>query len=259
MKNISIIGVKDFKGFLFTPTFYVVAFLCAVIMSWMYPNHLSQFIANGQNQMFQMQAGMPQQMMNIHYAVFVRHLSLLNLILIFLVPALTMRMIAEEKKLRTYDLLLTSPVTSVQIVVGKYLAVIGAIFALMSVALLYPVFTRMFVEFQWGLLFVALLGIFLLAAVYAAMDLFCSALTESALVAYVMAVIMNISVWFVGVGAEVADGSLSRQIFEHISLNTHLSALIEGAIRTNGLIFLASVIVLFVFLTERVVESSRWR
>ena len=184
---------------------------------------------------------------------------MVNLILIFLVPALTMRMIAEERKLRTYDLLLTSPVTSAEIVLGKYFAVIGAVGCLMFVALLYPLTTRFFVAFQWGLLLVAFLGIFLLGAVYAAMNLFCSALTESALVAYVMAVILNIAVWFVGIGVEIADGSLVRQIFEHISLNTHLAAMIEGAIRTNGLVFLFSVIALFVFLTERVVESSRWR
>jgi ABC-2 type transport system permease protein len=257
VNKISVIFWKEFKGFVLSPTFYIVGFLIASIMSWVYPIALSDFARNMQAMMFQ--PGLPPQAQNIHYGVFLRHLSNLNLILIFVVPALTMRLFAEEKKLRSLDLLMTSPVTSLQIVVGKYLSAIASIFLLCLIGLSYPVATAALAKFAWAPLLVAFFGIFMVAAVYAAMNLFCSSLTESAIVAYVMAVVLNIGVWFIGLGVEVVDSSWARSIFEHISLNTHLIGLVEGTIRTSSVIFLLSLIFFFCFLCERVVESARWR
>lgn len=257
MSAISAIFKKETKGFYFSPNFYIVCFLCAAIFSWIYPNVLNKFAMALQTAMYQ--PDMPKQQLNIHYQVFLPQLNILNLILIFIVPALTMRLFAEEKKLRTFDLLLTSPVTSAQIVIGKYLAALAAIFGICFLSFLYPAMTSLFTKLNWLPLIISFFGIFIVGAVYAAMDIFASSLTQSAVVAYVMAVMFNMSVWFVGIGVEVVDSPLSRQIFEHLSLNQHLISLVEGTIRTSSLIFFASVIFLFCFLCERVVESSRWR
>ncbi|MNK06192.1 ABC-2 family transporter protein [compost metagenome] len=248
---------KELKGFFFNPTFWVICFLISLVFSWVYPiqlNLFSQLLMN-----YVMQQGVPQNQLNIHYGVFLRHLSYLNLLLIFVVPALTMKLFAEEKKMRTFDLLLTSPVTSFEIVLGKYLAALTAVAGLVGLGLLYPIATASIAKLNWAPLFIAFFGLFLVAAVYAAMSLFCSSLTENSIVAYVASVIFNVSIWFVGVGSEVVDGERARKVFEHISLSSHLSALVEGTVRTNGLIFFLSLIVLFCFLAERVVESSRWR
>ena len=247
---------KEVKGFVLSPNFLLVCALTATILSWVFPTTLKMFDMQIKQAQF---SGMgPSQAMNIHYGVFLRHLSYMNLILIFIVPALTMRLFSEEKKLKTFDLLLTSPVTSAQIVIGKLSAALVAIFCVMLISFLYPLYTRVFAEINWTTLAVAYLGIFLVAAVYAAMDLFCSSLTESGM-AYVMAVILNVFIWFVGMGVDVVDSSLARQIFEHISLNQHLSGLVEGTLRTTGLIYFGSLIFFFGFLAERVVESARWR
>jgi ABC-2 type transport system permease protein len=143
--------------------------------------------------------------------------------------------------------------------VGKYLAALGAMGGIVFLALSYPMATATLAKINWAPLMIAFFGIFLVGSVYSAMSLFCSSLTENSLVAYVMSVILNISIWFVGIGSEVVDSELGRKIFEHVSLSTHLSNLVEGTIRTNSLVFFGSVIVLFCFLAERVVESSRWR
>ena len=248
---------KELRGFYFGPQFYIVGFLCAAVFSWVYPYYLNMFNESLKTAMYAQ--GVPSQQFNIHYGVFLRELSFLNLMLIFVVPALTMRLFAEEKKMRTFDLLLTSPVTSSQIVIGKYLAALGAILGIIFLALTYPIMTRMFTEISWLPLLIAFAGLFLVGAVYAAVDLFCSSLTESAIVAYVMAVIFNVSFWFIGMGAEVVDSPLARQIFEHISLSQHLASLVEGTIRTSSIVFLLSLIILFCFLCERIVESLRWR
>lgn len=257
MSAVLAITRKEAKGFFLSPNFYIVAFLCAGIFSWIYPNILNKFAIALQTAMFQ--PDMPKQQLNIHYQVFLPQLNILNLILIFVVPAFTMRLFAEEKKLRTFDLLLTSPVTSAQIVAGKFFAVLTAIFGLCFLAFLYPASTAVFTQLHWTPLIIAFLGIFIVGGVYAAMDLFASAMTESAVVAYVMAVILNMSVWFIGIGVDVVDSPAARKVFEHIALNQHLVSLVEGTIRTSTLVFLFSLIFLFCFLCERVVESSRWR
>lgn len=251
------IGIKEIRSFFLSPSFYVISSLICLILSFVYSIQLKQFADLVQN--YVMQPGISQQQLNIHYGLFLRHLSYLNLILIFVIPALTMRLLSEERKLRTFDLLLTSPISSFDIVFGKYLAALASVFVLVLIALMYPFWTSLIVKINWGPLFVATLGIFLVGAVYAAMNLFCSSLTENSLIAYVMSVILNIAIWFIGMGAEVVDNATFRAFFEHISLSTHLSSLVEGTIRTNALIFLLSVMILFVFLAERVVESMRWR
>ncbi len=258
MRGFLAITKKDFRSFFFSPTFYVVAFFCTLVLSWVFPIQLAQFNEMTHNFMYQQQgANNPQ--MNIHYGVFLRQLSYLNLMLILIVPAFTMRLISEEKKMRTFDLLLTSPISSVQIVLGKFIAAMGAIFGIVFLAYLYCAWAGFFAKFSWSLLTVAFVGIFLIGGVYVAMDLFCSALTESALASFVMAVILNVSIWFVGIGAEVSDSQGLREFFEHISINSHLSSFVEGTVRSSALIFLFSVMGLFVFLAERVVEANRWR
>lgn len=257
MNPVLAITRKEIKGFYLSPNFYIVAFLCAAVFSWIYPNVLDKFAMALQS--FVMQPDIPKQQLNIHYQVFLPQLNILNLILIFVVPAFCMRLFAEEKKLRTFDLLLTSPITSAQIVAGKFLAVMGAIFGLCFLSFLYPAATAVFTDFNWVPLVIAFLGIFIVAGVYAAMDLFASSLTESGVLAYVMAVILNMGVWFIGIGVDVVDSPAARKIFEHVALNQHLMGLVEGTIRTSSLVFLFSLIFLFCFLCERVVESSRWR
>lgn len=257
MKKIWIIFKKEWRGFLFNPNFLIVCGLVAAVLSWVYPNTLRLFKIQMESAVYA--GNLPQQQMNIHYGVFLRLLSYMNLMLIFIVPALTMRLFSEEKKLRTFDLLLTAPITSLQIVIGKYLSALVAVFSILFIGFLYPASTAIFAKFNWGTLIIAFIGIFLVAAVYSAMDLFCSALTESAIVSYVMSVILNVSIWFVGMGVDAVDGAQARAIFEHISLNQHLSSMVEGTIRTTGLIYFASLIFLFCFLAERMVEATRWR
>lgn len=248
---------KETKGFFKSPQYYVVAFLCSAIFSWIYPNILNKFAQALQTAVYQ--TDLPKQHLNIHYQVFLPQLNILNLILIFIVPALAMRMFAEERKMRTFDLLLTSPITSMNIVFGKFVAVCLAILGICFLSFLYPLATAVFTNIQWAPLIIAFMGVFVVATVYAAMDIFASALTESAVVAYVMAVVLNMGVWFIGIGVDIVDSASARKFFEHISVNQHLMGLAEGTIRTSSVIFLLSLIFLFCFLCERVVESFRWR
>ena len=257
MKGTFVIYKKELASFFMSPLFYFISFLMTVLLSVMFSISLDKFSAASSNPMLSLNASGLQQ--SIHYAVFLPHLSLVNLMLMFLVPALSMRLLAEEKKMRTFDLLLTSPVTSAAIVIGKYLAILTTVLALIILSFIYPLITRRMAEFAFAPTLTAAFGIFLVAAVYAAMDLLASSLTESGLIAFIVAIMFNLGIWFLGAINESFDGPLAKKIFEHMSLNTHLTGMIEGTIRTNGLVFFFSLVFLFCFLTERVVESARWR
>lgn len=252
-----IIFKKEFAGFFKSPLFYFLSFMMTILLSVLFSISLDKFSQTASNAMLQF--GVQPQVLNIHYSVFLPHLSIINLIFIFLIPALTMKLISDEKKVRTFDLLLTSPVSSASIVLGKYFAALVTIFGLIVVSFIYPVVARRVFEFSWAPTLVAASGIFLVAAVYTAMNLFASSLTENGLIAFVLSIIFNLSIWFVGSLNESFDSPMLKGFLEHISLNNHLAAMIEGTIRTNGLVFFFSLIFLFCFLTERVIESSRWR
>ena len=258
MNSSVVIARKELKGFFQTPTFYVIAGIICVILSFLFPAHFTMFAT--QAQMAAQQMGGDARQANIHFGLYLRHLSYMNLLLIFVVPALTMKMFAEEKKMRTFDLLLTSPVTSWEIVIGKFLAVAGAIGAIMLIALLYPLVTLIFVDkIHWPSLILAFMGIYTLSLIYVAMNLFCSSLTESVLISFILSVLLNVSIWFVGIGVDIVDSQWARQVFEHISLANQLSGLVEGTLRVQTVAFFVSAVSLFLFLAERVVESHRWR
>lgn len=257
MRGTFVIFKKELAAYFLSPLFYFISFLMTSLLSIMFAMSLDKFNYTVSNAMMQFGASTQQQ--NIHYAVFLPHLSLVNLLLIFLVPSLCMRLLAEEKKMHTFDLLLTSPVTSVAIVTGKYLATLVTILGLIAVTMIYPIIASHIAAFPWAPTIIAALGIFLVSAVYAAMNLFASSLTDNGLIAFVLSIVFNLSIWFIGALNESFDDPTSKKILEHLSINTHLSGLIEGTIRTSGLVFIFSLIFLFCFLTERVIESSRWR
>lgn len=257
MKMIWIIFRKEFFGFFKSPLFYLLAFLSTILLSITFSMGLQNFAMTQSNSMFQM--GISSQQMNIHYSVFLQHLSFLNLMFMFFVPALAMRLLAEEKKNRTFDLLLTSPIESYQIVAGKFLSLFSVVFTLTAIACIYFVISRRMFDFTWAPTLIAALGILLVGAVYSALSLFASSLTENTMISFSLGIVFNIALWVLGGLSDLFDGPITKPLFDQISLNQHLQAMIEGVLKTNGLIFFASLIFLFCFITERLIESARWR
>lgn len=255
MRAIGTIAWKDLKNLLTSPLFYIISGLCTVLWSYSYIRNLLVFAE--QARMSMAQGG--ESGMNLQREVFMMHISQINLLLVFVVPALTMRLLAEEKRLRTYDLLLTSPITATDIAVGKFLAGWGAVGALIFISFLYPLSTRLVADYPIAPLLSAYLGVVLVAGAYVAVGLFASSLTESIVLSVVMGLIFNILLWFMSQGTGGENSPTVASVLEHLSLGQHFLNFILGSIKLKSLVFFASVIGLFVFLTQRVVESSRWR
>lgn len=254
--SLNVIYTKEVRQFFKTPLFYFLAALSTLLMSVTFILGLSHFAQVQNNAVFQMQSD--PQLLNIHYAVFLQHLSILNLLMMFFVPALAMRLISEEKKNRTFDLLMTSPIKSVDIVLGKFFALMTVVIAFASVAFLYILISRRLFEFTWSTTLVAWVGMIFVSAIYAAISLFASSLTQSSLVAFTLGIVFNISIWIFGGLGEVVDSTWAKPVIDQISLNYHLQSLVEGVIKSNGIVYFLSIISLFLFLCERIIESTRW-
>ena len=252
MRGALVIAGKDLRNIFQSPLFYVIAGICCLAWSILFFFSVASFLQ-------------PQMMMmtgegaNLHFTVFAKHISLVNLVMIFAVAAISMRLFPDEKRQRTFDLLLTSPVTATDITVGKLIAGTLTAWALIGVSLLYPLSLSIWGKLDWGPLLCSYIGLMLLIAVYVAIDMFTSSLTESTVVAVVMALIANVLLWFLGAAAEASEGPLQRQIFDHLNVSTHYVNFLKGNFSVAGFMYFASVVFLFSFLTQRVVESTRWR
>lgn len=249
-----LIAWKDFKQIVTSPLFFLMAALSAIIWSLTFKGFLNQFAMQVMRSGMQGDGGP-----NIIRSVFTPHVQVTNLIFIVVLPTLTMRLISEEKKMRTYDLLLTSPVTATQIILGKFLAGLGATTALLLVSFLYPASMALVSDFSWTTTLTLYLGMFLMSALYTASGLFASSLTESAMLAVFMGVMFNFLIWFIGPSASGSEIQWLSSLMEYLSVGQQMMSFVNGAIQISALIFFVTVIGFFIFLSQRVIESSRWR
>lgn len=256
MRKICTIASKDFWSLIVSPMFFLATGASALLMSYSYLRGLKEFSES--SMMRAMNFG-GESGGNIQFTVFMSHISITNLLFVLITPAFTMRLLAEERKLRTYDLLLTSPVTATDIAVGKFLAGFGAALVLVGISFLYPLATRAIAEFSLKQLGAAYLGLSLVIGTYVAVGVFASSLTESVVLAVVLGWIMNLCLWFISQGTTFFDDAKFVSLMEHMSLGQHFANFVRGTLHISSFVFLLSCIAFFVFLTQRVVESSRWR
>jgi ABC-2 type transport system permease protein len=256
MKQVLAIAGRDFRSIVTSPIYFVIAGICGFIWSLRYLQDLFNFASR--MSMAAMQGGGPGGM-NINYQLFLQHISYVHLIFIFAVPAVTMRLLSEEKKQRTYDLLLTSPITATQIALGKFLAGYGAVAVLVLISFLYPAGTALVAKFSWSTLLTAYLGVLLVAGFYVSVGVFASSLTDSAMLSVVLGVLFNLTIWFVGVAQESVDSSLWNSVLAYVSIGQQFFNFLKGTLRLSSVVFFLSAISFFVFLCQRVVESARWR
>jgi ABC-2 type transport system permease protein len=254
MKLITAMFVKESKTYLRSPWFYLIAALASAIASWIF------IIQAGQYQMRSlgvMRSGMAVP--TLHEAVIANYVGVLHFCLFLFLPALTARLIAEEKKLKSFDLLMTAPVTSTQIVIAKILAGLSVLVFILAITALYPLYLALFTQMEWGLFFSTYLAIFLIGACYVSIGVFTSSISESMIVATISALVLNFGLWLVALLGQNTDDALVQAVVNHMSVNYHFGNLMRGRVELAGLVFLVSVIAFFAFLAQRAVEAMRWR
>jgi ABC-2 type transport system permease protein len=182
-------------------------------------------------------------------------------ILLFITPMLTMGAYAEERRRGTMELLMTSPITDLEIVLGKYFAAL-ALFLIM----LLPTMLQMIILFKasdpmpsWKLMFCGYLGIFLLGASLLALGQFLSSLTESQIVAGIWTFLVFLMLWVMDFMIRGNSGTVAGSVAQYLSILRHLNDFFRGVLDSSNLIYYVSLIVLGLVLTLRSIDSMRWR
>jgi ABC-2 type transport system permease protein len=208
-------------------------------------------------QMMQFQQNLPQ--LNIHNVVFRPAFMNMGVILLLLVPLLTMRLVAEEKKGRTMEFLLTSPLTIMEIVLSKFLAAFGLYLLLLALTLHVPLILVTITTVPMKPLLTSYLGLALMGGVFISFGLFASTLSENQIVAAVVSFGILIGLWLIGAGGEEAASTPMGAVVNFLSLIPHLDNMVKGLLDTRDLSYFITMILLGFFLSHRVVESSRWK
>jgi ABC-2 type transport system permease protein len=184
---------------------------------------------------------------------------LLYVVLFLLVPPMTMRLFAEERRSGTVETLMTAPVSSASVVLAKYGAVLVTYVAMWAPTTLYVVILRQTGEVDLKVAAAAYLGVFLVGATYLAIGLLMSAITKSQFLALVLTALLVLALFILGVGEFVArEGTLMHDICSHVSVWAHMNDFASGIVDTRRLVFYGSVTGLCLFTTVRAVDAWRW-
>jgi ABC-2 type transport system permease protein len=184
---------------------------------------------------------------------------LLYLVLFLLVPPMTMRLFAEERRSGTIESLMTAPVSATAVVLAKYAAVVTTYAAMWLPTLLYVVILRRAGDVDWKAAGAAYLGVMLVGAGYLSIGLLMSALTKSQFLALVLTALVILGLFILGIGEFVArEGSIAKDVCQHVSVWAQMTDFSSGVIDSRHLVFCATIIVLPLFTAVRAVDAWRW-
>lgn len=183
-----------------------------------------------------------------------------NLTVMFLLitPALTMRLLADERRSGTIELLLTSPVRDRDLVLGKYLAVVSYLGFLLALTLVFPIILAFLGKPDWATVWSGYVGTLLLGASFMAIGVFASSLTNNVIVAAMITFALSLVVWLLP-SAGAMFGAPVSDVLTYLSPINHQENLNRGVLDTSDLLFYGSFILAFLFMTIRSVETYHWR
>jgi len=255
MTPVQAIIAKELRSYFVSPVVYVVGAVFLLIVGLM--AYLYIVFAGVQAiQLMQMQG---QASINLNDLVFRNLFSSVRFILLIILPILTMRLFAEERKLRTFEFLMTSPVGLNEIVAGKFMSVFLIFLGLLGLTGFIPLVLSLFSDFDWHPVLTGYLGVALLGALFLSVGLLASALTENQIVAAFVSFGLLLVLWLMaGLGSLLGD-TVAGQTVSYLSFMEHYDHLVRGLVDTKDLVYFFSALVLMLFLTHRVVDSARWQ
>ncbi|MGD1009117.1 MAG: ABC transporter permease subunit [Candidatus Aminicenantales bacterium] len=255
MRNLWSIAKKELGLYFRSPVGYVVFFIFLLIWGFFFVSAIRWFndysLQAAQNPYY-------AQQLNINLMVLAPTFQNITIFFLLLLPALTMRLFAEEKKLGTDELLYTSPLSVGQIVGGKYLASLIMLAVMLALSVVSCLFTFIYGNPEIAPLLVGYLGLFLMGAAFMAVGLFFSALTESQVVAVIVPMGLNLMLYILSWAAYSASG-LRKEVLDYLSFLQHFDGMVRGVLDTKDIVYFLSFCFFWLFLTHSVIQSRRWR
>ena len=252
MRNVIAIADKELRSYFSSPIAYIIIGFFLLPFGVFFYLYLTAFVRQS---LQGAQLGGP---MNVNQQVIRYVLQNASVIILFIMPMITMRTYSEEKRSGTIELLLTSPVTDVEIILGKFFGALGLYCAMLLVTLLYMAILFVYGQPEWRPLVAAYLGLLLMGGAFVSIGLLISSTTNNQIVAGIVSFVVFLLLWIVGWFAESAGPTMGA-ITSYMSITEHFDDFSKGIIDTSHVIYYLSLITFGLFLTAKSVDTERWR
>lgn len=255
MRNIWAITKKELKTYFTSPIAYVVITVFLVLVGFFFYSLIwwfnSQSIQMAQNPYY-------LQQMNINQMVYAPLFHNMSIILLLMLPLLTMRLFSEEKKIGTDELLYTSPISINQIILGKYIASLIVLAAMLLLTGILSIFTFSYGNPELAPILNGYFGLFLMGAAFIAVGIFFSSLTENQIVSAILTFGALLLFWILN-WASYSAGGMWKDVLNYLSFFQHFDDMTKGILDTTDIVYYFSFAFFGLFLTHSVIQSRRWR
>ena len=253
MRNIVAIAQRELKAYFSSPIAYVLIGFFALLFGYFFYALLSFFERQS------MQAGMGGgQPVNVNQMLVGPLLMNATVILLFIFPLITMRTYAEEKRSGTIELLLTSPITDLQIILGKFAGAMLLYGSMLAVTLVHVAMLFAYGNPEWKPIATGYLGLLMMGGCFISVGLLISSLTKNQIVAGMVTFAVFLMLWVINwIGSFV--GPTTQAVLQHLSITEHFDDFAKGIVDTKHLVYYASFMAFGLFLTMKSVDSERWR
>jgi ABC-2 type transport system permease protein len=252
VRNVFALAEKELRSYFASPIAYVIIGLFALLFGWFFYVYLTVFVRQSE-QMLQM-----GRVPNVNQEMIRGVLLNAAVIILFVMPMITMRTYSEEKRSGTIELLLTSPVTDTQIILGKFLGALAMYAAMLLVTMIYMGMLFKISNPEWRPIATGYLGLLLMGGCVLSAGLFISSLTKNQIVAGFLTFATFLMLWIVNWIGE-SSGPTTQAIVSYLSITQHFDDFARGIIDTKHTIYYLSFITFGLFLTAKSVDSERWR
>ena len=253
MGNIAAIAQKELRSYFASPIAYIIIGFFALVFGWFYFVSLNFFMQAS------LQMGMPGQgQVNINTMAIRPLLQNVSVVALFVLPLITMRTYSEEKRSGTIELLLTSPITDFQIIMGKFLGTVALYALMLAVTLIHMGILFIYGNPEWKPILSGYLGLLLMGSSFLSIGLLISSLTKNQIVAGMVTFATLLLLWTVSWMSDAA-GPVMQKVLMALSITDHFEDFSKGVIAMNHVVYYLSFITFGLFLTAKSVDSERWR
>jgi ABC-2 type transport system permease protein len=255
MRNVLAIAGKEVRSYFASPIAFIITGLFALIFGIFFMAAVTWF---AEQSLGMGQFGPTPRAVNINQDLIRPLLLNATVVMLFLLPMVTMRTYSEEKRSGTIELLLTAPVTDVEIIIGKFLGAFALYAVMLLVTMLYIALLLPYSDPEWKPIAAGYLGLLLLGGGFLSFGLFVSSLTKNQIVAAVGTFSLVLVLWIIDWLADQA-GPTTRTIVSYLSITQHFEDFAKGVIDTKHVVYYLTFIIFGLFLTAKSVDSERWR
>jgi ABC-2 type transport system permease protein len=252
VRNVLAIADKELRSYFSSPMAYIVIGFFLLPFGVFFFLYLQAFVKQS------LQMAQYGGAVNVNQQVVRYVLQNASVIILFIMPMITMRTYSEEKRSGTIELLLTSPLSDVEIILGKFFGALGLYAAMLGVTLLYIAILFVYGNPEWRPIVAGYLGLLLMGGAFVSIGLLISSTTNNQIVAGVVTFVVFLLLWIVGWFADSAGPTIGP-ITSYLSITEHFDDFSKGIIDSKHVVYYLSLITFGLFLTAKSVDTERWR